>query len=116
MRWWDRLLLHRAARRYARELGPWLAASYGASDTYMPAQVGAGLARLDLPTEYGCLGYAAFLTEAEFGRRVSGSSAPTYAEARAILQRHRRRRSPASGGDFYESGIGLYGGGFGGQP
>lgn len=102
MGWWHLRKLNLAARRCARELGPWLARSYGAADTYTPAQVGTGLARLDLPAEYAWLGYAAFLTEAEFGRQVSRSNVPTYAEARAVLQRHRPRHAPSAGGDFHE--------------
>jgi hypothetical protein len=104
---WRRYRLNHAARRYARELGPWLARSYGASDTYTPAQVGAGLARLKLPAQYAWLGYAAFQTEAEFDQQASGSNTPTYTEARALLQRHRPRHAPSAGGGFHESGIGL---------
>jgi hypothetical protein len=106
-----------------RELGPWLARSYGASDRYTPAQVRAGLARLALPPEYAWLGHAAFLTEAEFAQLAPvGSHGPSHAEARAVLQRHRPRRAASAGGDFHESGIGQSGwyfgdshhGGFGG--
>ena len=110
MGWLGRWRLRRAAKRYARQLGPALSKAYGASEVYTPAQIRASAAKLALNLEFIVLGYAAFLSEDEYAF-VAGS-APTYIpydEARALVARF-RPSNRYSASSYYESGIGIVGG------
>lgn len=81
---------NRAARRYARELAPWLERSYGASDSYAPPQIRAGVKELKLDPAFIAIGYAAFLPEEEFDAlRPETADRLAYAEARALFERFR---------------------------
>jgi hypothetical protein len=51
----------RPAKRYARELGPWLLKSHGSSPLYTEAQIPRGLLELRLDARYIAFGFAAFL-------------------------------------------------------
>jgi hypothetical protein len=54
------------AKRYARELGPWLRKSYGSSAHYTEGQIRRGVGELRLKQRFIALGYAAFMDEADF--------------------------------------------------
>jgi hypothetical protein len=69
----EALRLRSAAKKYARVLGPDLVRDYGASETYNEAQIRAAIRKLKLPEQYAKLGFAAFMTEAEFGELEKGS-------------------------------------------
>jgi hypothetical protein len=58
--------LKSAARMYNRRLGPQLRHDYGAAEFYTADQVKAAVMRCKLPLNALSIGYAAFLTEAEF--------------------------------------------------
>src|ERR1044071_3597567 len=110
MGWLHRLRLHRAAKRYARRLGPYLARAYGPSEFYTPAQIRAAVAKTGLNPNFIILGYAGFLPEEGFAAVAGG--APIYIpyqDARDLVQRFlppRLFQAP----HYYESGIGLLGG------
>ena len=56
----------RSAKRYARELAPWLRRNYGASRHYTPQQLRAAVRALALDERFIAFAYAAFLPEAEY--------------------------------------------------
>jgi len=102
--------VRRAAKRYARRLGPALSEAYGASESYMPAQIRAAVSKLALNSEYIVLGYAAFLSEDEYASVAE--SAPIYIPydaAQALVARF-RPSNLFSASSYYESGIGIVGG------
>jgi hypothetical protein len=59
-------LFDNPAKRYARELGPWLGKSYGSSARYTEGQIRRGVGELRLKRRFIVLGYAAFMDEADF--------------------------------------------------
>ena len=90
MGWLHRLRLRRAAKRYARHLGPHLSRAYGPSEFYTPGQIRAAVAKTGLNPKFIVLGYAAFLPEEGFVAVASG--APIYIpyqDARDLVQRFR---------------------------
>jgi hypothetical protein len=66
-----RFWLHRAAKQYARKLGPQLARAYGPSDHYSVPQIRAAVAKLGLNPKYIAFGYAGFLPEDTFAAMVA---------------------------------------------
>jgi hypothetical protein len=110
MGWLGRWRLRRAAKHYARRLGPALGKAYGASEAYTPAQIRAGVSKLALNLEFIVLGYAAFLSEDEYAS--AARSVPIYIpydEARALFARF-KPPDLFSASSYYESGIGMVGG------
>src|SRR5438552_3650777 len=90
MGWFRQFRVHRAAKQYARKLGPQLARAYGPSEFYSPGQIRTAIAKLGLNPKYIALGYASFLPEdacaalaADMPLRI------TYREARALFDRFR---------------------------
>ncbi len=61
---WRRNAEQRAAQRYATQLPPWLATSFGASEFYTLGQIRAGVAALRLDVLHLDLAFAAYLPEA----------------------------------------------------
>ena len=107
MGWLQQWRMHRAAKQYARRLGPHLQHAYGASEHYSAAQIRTGVGKLGLDPNFIAFGYAAFLPEAEY--EAAARTAPLhfmYAEARELFDRFRPTRLAGSA-SFYESGIGM---------
>jgi hypothetical protein len=71
MGWLQQMRMRRAARQYARRLGPHLRRTHGLSDNYTPGQIRTGIDKLRLDAQYIALGYAAFLDEAGFAALAS---------------------------------------------
>jgi hypothetical protein len=87
------------AKRYARELGPWLRKSYGASPDYTEGQIRRAVSALRLDERYIAFGYAAFMSEEVF--QSLGDRMPVrlgYQEARAKFARFLPRSKPSSSG------------------
>ena len=80
--------LRKAARRYARELPSRLRKDYGASKTYTSPQIVRAAESAGLPSNYICLGLAAFLTEEAFNSIGPQSFGMTYEEIRSLLKRY----------------------------
>ena len=80
--------LRKAAKRFARELPRKLSNDYGASKTYTPPQIVRAVERAGLPTDYICLGFAAFLTEETFNSLGPRSFGMTYQDMRSLLKRY----------------------------
>jgi hypothetical protein len=90
MNWFDRISLNRAASRYARRLPDEMRRCWGAGETYTPGQIRTAIAALELPPRWAALGYAAFLSEAEFAANAAAYPvALPYGTARACFERHR---------------------------
>ena len=88
--WLYRWRLRRAAKQYARRLGPQLQRAYGASEHYSAGQIRASVAKLGLKPKFIALGYAAYLPEQEY--RTEAGSAPItipYAVALDLFERYR---------------------------
>jgi len=66
MGWRRRWQMRRAAKRYARKLGPHLLKAYGAAEYYTLAQIGTAIVKLGLDTEFIVLGCAAHLSKEVF--------------------------------------------------
>ena len=110
MGWFCGFRLRRAAKQYARRLGPHLARAYGPSEFYSPGQIRAAVAKTGLNPNFIFLGYAAFLPEHEFGTTASAVPVSTaYQEARELVQRFQPPRL-FQAPHYDESGIGLLGG------
>jgi hypothetical protein len=83
-------LFRNPAKRYARELGPWLRKSYGSSAHYTEGQIRRGVGELRLKQRFIALGYAAFMDEADF--EALHDKMPvrlSYQDARAQFERFR---------------------------
>jgi hypothetical protein len=108
--------LRRAAKQYARRLGPHLRRAYGAAEYYTAPQIRAAVPKLGLKSRYIVLGYAAFLSDEEFASRANEMPIYiAYDEARELVARFQPAgRFGAS--DYYESGIGMTGGLDGSSP
>ena len=90
------------AKRYARELGPWLRKSFGSSQFYAPGQILRGVKELRLDARFIVFGYAAFLSKADFEETKENLPVQfSYDEARAKFERFITPRTPssASGGE-----------------
>jgi hypothetical protein len=109
MEWLRQWLLRRAAKRYARRLGPYLRRAYGAAERYTPAQIRAAAAKLGLNFRYIALGYASFMSADDYDSAAKQTpiSVP-YDEARDLIARFRRTDRFAAA-DHYESGLGMAG-------
>jgi hypothetical protein len=86
--------LRRAAKQYARRLGPHLRRAYGAAEYYTAPQIRAAVPKLGLKSRYIVLGYAAFLSDEEFASRANempisspASSPPAASELRITTSR-----------------------------
>jgi uncharacterized protein DUF6559 len=100
----DRWRLRRAAKRYARSLGPALVAAFGASEFYTPPQIRTAVSRNGLDARFLALAYAAFLPEAQFDAMKQDMPRPlAYAEARALLERYRPSQVFSASGEAPES-------------
>ena len=86
----ERISLDRAARKYAKRLPAELHRCWGAGETYTPGQIKTAIAALKLPKRWAALGFASFLSEADFA--AASQIFPTdlnYETARALFERHR---------------------------
>jgi hypothetical protein len=93
----QRIRFRRAARCYARLLGPRLARDYGGSAQYTPAQIATAVNKLNLPSAYLCLGQAVFLSDEQFKRIGADESLGSYAELRRLFVLYRPARSVSAG-------------------
>jgi hypothetical protein len=102
--------MRRAAKQYARRLGPHLQRAYGAAEHYTVPQICTAIGKLGLDAKFVVLGLAAFLSEDEFLARAGEMAVIIpYQEARDLIALYR----PAAGfgrGHHYESGLGMTGG------
>ena len=57
---------NRAAKAYARKLGPWLGRHFGSGGTYSPQQIRRGVDEIKLDSRYIVLAYGRFLDEENF--------------------------------------------------
>jgi hypothetical protein len=90
MRWFRRLRMRRAAKRYARKLGPQLQRSYGTSERYTASQIRAAAAKLRLNGRFIALGYAAFLGADDYASIAPNTPIRlSYDEARELFDRFR---------------------------
>jgi hypothetical protein len=112
MGWFRRMRMRRAAKQYARRLGPHLRRTYGLSDTYTPGQIRNGIDRLRLDSTYVVLGYAAFLDKDSFTTLASDMPvAVPFDQARALVERFSQSSFFATS-DFHAAS-GAPGGGIG---
>src|SRR5690242_18429740 len=88
--------LRRAARRYARRLGPRLFRDYGSGPHYTAAQIRIAAHKCRLPALFLKIGYAAFLTEENFQSVVPVPTWGEYDPLRALF-RHYAPSAPSSG-------------------
>ncbi len=93
--WFRTRALRSAAQRYNRRLGPRLRHDYGAAAFYTPGQIRAAVAACRLPMAEISIGYAAFMTEADFAD-VAGDA--DYHALRALFRRYDAPR-PISAGE-----------------
>jgi hypothetical protein len=106
----ERLRRRRAAKQYSRRLGPHLRRAYGAAEYYTFPQIRVAVARLGLDAKFIAFGCAAFLSKEAYASATAVTPIEmTYEEARGLLARF-RPSSHSGGSNFYESGIGMYGG------
>jgi len=111
-----RLSLRRAAKQYARRLGPHLHRAYGTAEHYTPAQIRSAATKLGLDSRYIALGYAAFMPEDEYASMAEQTpTAIPYRDACELVARF-RPAGRVGAADYYESGIGMTGGLDGGSP
>ena len=89
MRWLERWLMQRAAKQYARRLGPHLTRAYGAAEHYTASQIRASVAKLGLNPKYITIGYAAYLPSDEYAAAASAPVSIPYGEARRFFERFR---------------------------
>jgi hypothetical protein len=90
MGWFRRFWRHRAAKQYARKLGPQLARAYGPSEHYSAPQIRTAVAKLGLNRKYIALGYAGCLPEDAFAAVVADMpSRIPYQAARDLFDRFR---------------------------
>jgi hypothetical protein len=81
-------LFRNPAKRYARELGPWLRKSYGPSSDYTEGQIRRGVLELRLDEQFIGLGYAGFMKQETFESFSDRMPVKfSYEEARAKLER-----------------------------
>ena len=91
--WLRRSQMRRAAKQYARRLGPHLRRAYGASEHYKAPQIRASVTRLGLNSRFIAIGYAAFLLEEDFA--FLASDMPVYIPYREARNLFERFRPPA---------------------
>lgn len=90
MGWFRRWRMRRAAKQYARRLGPYLQHAYGASDCYSPAQIRTSVRKLGLNPGFIALGYAGFVPGDQYA--LAANDAPVwipYAEAHGVFEQFR---------------------------
>ena len=108
--WLRRLQMRRAAKQYARRLGPHLQRAYGAAEHYSAPQIRAGVVKLGLKPRFTAIGYAAFLPEDQYASAaLSAQIRLSYDDARELFERFRPPKSFGAS-NYYESGIGMAGG------
>jgi hypothetical protein len=99
MGWLQQMRMRRAAKQYARRLGPHLRRTYGLSDNYTPGQIRNGIDKLRLDSTYVVLGYAAFLNEASFAALASDMPVVVpFEQGRALVERFSRSSFFAASG------------------
>lgn len=103
--------LRRAARRYARLLGPRLLRDYGGGPHYTAAQIRTAAHKCRLPQRFLKIGYAAFLTEEDFQLVVAAPAQGEYSELRALFRRY-APAAPSSGFEPVPENTYLSGGSF----
>jgi hypothetical protein len=81
----EKIRLTRAARRYARRLGPQLRRDYGGGRAYTAAQIATAVRKCRLPARYTKLGYAAFMEEDAFRTVAGAHDWADYASLRALF-------------------------------
>ena len=82
--------MRRAAKQYARRLGPQLARAYGLSEFYSPAQIQAGVGKLALDRRFIAIGYGGFLVQDDYARAISNAPIVIeYPKAREMFERFR---------------------------
>jgi len=83
----SRFWVKRAAKRYARELGPCLRHDFGASEFYSSPQIQAAVTKLRLDRKYIALAYAPFLSEQAFAELANSMPvAVPYDDAKALFE------------------------------
>jgi hypothetical protein len=95
-RYLGRLQLRRAARKYARLLGPQLRKDYGGDAHFTAGQVRTAVRRTALPERYLAIGYAAFMSEEEFKKTMGDVSEAQYVPLRSVFLRYVGLRTYAS--------------------
>jgi Family of unknown function (DUF6559) len=101
--------MRRAAKQYARLLGPHLQHAYGAAEHYSAQQIATAAVRLGLDRDFIALGLAAFLPAEDFA--AMAPQMPVfipYDEARALVERFRPSDFRDDAG-YYESNRGITG-------
>lgn len=97
-------IFNNPAKRYARELGPWLQKSYGSSPHYTEGQIRRGVRELRLRERFIALGYAAFMDEEAYqAQRDEMPVGLSYQDARTQFERFRPTPSkpwPPGAGPF----------------
>jgi hypothetical protein len=102
--------MRRAAKQYARRLGPHLQRAYGAAEHYSAQQIRTGVARLGLNARFIAIGYAAFLPEDQYASAALNAQIHiSYDDACKLFERLRPPKSSGAA-NYYESGIGIIGG------
>jgi hypothetical protein len=100
-----------ALKQYARELPRRLSQDYGASTFFTRGQVATAITKLKLNPNFSVYAYAMFLSEDEYNAGHQGTPASlSYLDARVEFARY-LPPPPAGSSSFYESGIGMTGGG-----
>jgi len=92
-----KLMLRRAAKRYAGRLPAALVRSWGRADFYTFGQVRTALTGLRLECRYDAVAYAGCVTEATY--LANAASLPLvlpYDQARAMLMRYLSKSGPAT--------------------
>ena len=84
----ERIRRRRAARKYARLLGPRLRRDYGRSEHYTIGQIRTAAGKLRLPERYLNIGYAAFLSEEAFRSAATEDARNDYSVLRSLFWRH----------------------------
>jgi len=99
MGWLQHMRMRRAAKQYARRLGPHLRRTYGLSGSYTPGQIRTGIDKLRLDAQYIALGYAAFLDETSFAALASDMPVVVpFDQGRALVERFSRSSFFAASG------------------
>jgi hypothetical protein len=86
--WMEWIRRRRAARRYARLLGPRLRKDYGGGEHYTIGQIRTAARKLNLPERYLNIGYAAFMSEQSFRDAATEDARCDHAALRTLFWRH----------------------------
>ncbi len=96
----ERWRWHRAAKTYGERLGPYLSGDYGGEPPYTQEQVDAAIRKLRLNPRYAALGYAVFLSVADYGRLQSTEPKLLDREVARVLMERYGPWSPAASDTF----------------